>query len=103
MLADGLEPRLIDILADHFGQALLFARRGCEARFPMPEGPVAVGDWKKSHMRDIVEKGDRRIEQAIAETLLEIGQREQLLAQLRAIGKPEAAHAADAVRALSAL
>ena len=48
-------------------------------------------------MRDVIEHRDRRIEQAIAEGLLEIRQRQQLLAQFRAVGELEAAHAADAV------
>src|SRR5262249_17483407 len=89
VLADGLEPGLIDLLADHLGQALLFASPSSKARFPMPEGAVPVGHRQKSHMRHVVEKRDRGVEQTIAEALLEVGEREQLLAQLRAVGEPE--------------
>src|SRR5262249_31678313 len=45
---------------------------------------------------------DRGVEQAIAEGLFEVGQREQLLAQLRAVLQPETADAADLVGGLRA-
>src|SRR5581483_1372785 len=93
----GLEPGLINLLGDHLADAPRVVRFGREARFPVPEGAVAVGDRQQADMRHIVEHRDRRIEQAIGKGLLEIGEREQLLAQLRAVLQPEAAYAADLV------
>jgi len=50
----------------------------------MPKRPVTVGDRQQADMRDVVEHRNWRIEQAIAEGLFEIGERQQLLAQFRA-------------------
>jgi len=58
----------------------LNGQRG-ETRLPMPERPVTVGDRQQTDMRDVVEHRDRRIEQAIAEGLFEVGERKQLFAQ----------------------
>ena len=103
MPADRVEARLIDLLADHLGHLRFLARPRGEARLPAPEGAVAVGHRHQPHMRHVVEQRDRRIEQAIAEGLLEVGQREQLLAQLRAVLEAEAPHAADLVGRRAAL
>src|SRR5262249_11559173 len=54
-------------------------------------------------MRNVVEHRDRRVEQAVAEGLFEIGQRQQSLAQLRAVLQFETAHATDLVGGLRAL
>src|SRR6185437_13546326 len=74
-----------------------------EARFPLPECAVAISHRQQPDMSGVVEERDRRIDQAIAEALIEVGERQQLLAQLRAVGELETADAADAIRALSAL
>ena len=103
MPADGLESGLIDLLADHCRELAALGRPRRETRFPMPERAVAVGDGQQANMRDIVEHRDRRIEQAIAEGLFEIGQRQQLLAQFGAVLELEASDAADLVGGLRAL
>ena len=103
MPADRLEAGLIDLLADHFGDLCRVGGPRREARLPMPERPVAVRHRQQPHMGDVIEHRNRRIEQAIAEGLFEIGQRQQLLAQLRAVFQLEAPHAADAVGGLRAL
>src|SRR6516225_5760814 len=54
-------------------------------------------------MGDVVEQRYRRVEQAIAESLLEIRQRQQLFPQLRAVAEEEVSHAADLVGGLIAL
>src|ERR1700729_1225366 len=103
VLAYGVEARLKDPVADHVGHGLLVPGTGGEPRLPMPERAVAVGNRQEPDVGDIVEQGDRGIEQAIAEALLEVREREQLLAQLRSVGKLNPAHATDAIRALAAL
>src|SRR3954462_9396047 len=54
-------------------------------------------------MGHVIEHRYRRIEQAIAKSLLEVGQRQQLLTQLRAVLQLEAPDAADLVGSLRAL
>ena len=97
--ADRLETRLVDIFRDHVGDAVLVLRPRREAGFPVPEGAVAVGHRQQADVGHVVEHRDRRIEQAIAEGLLQIRQRQQLLAQLRAVLQLEAPDTADLVRA----
>ena len=53
-------------------------------------------------MGDIIEHRNRRIEQAIAESLFKIGERQQLLAQFGAVLELEPPHAADAIGGLRA-
>ena len=103
MAPDRVEPGLINLFANHLGDSRRFSGPRGEARLPMPEGPVTIGDRQQANMRDIVEHRNRRIEQAIAEALFEIGQRQQLLAQLGAVLQYEPPHAADAVSGLGAL
>ena len=52
-------------------------------------------------MRNVVEERHRRIEQTIAECEVDVGESQQLLAQLRAVGEVEPAHATDPVRGLA--
>jgi hypothetical protein len=54
-------------------------------------------------MGDVVEQRHRRIEQAVTEGLLEVGECEQLLAQLRSILQGEPPDAADPVLRLAPL
>src|SRR5207244_12063616 len=95
VIANGLESRLIDVLGHHLRDGLLIRGPGSETRFPLPEGAIAIGDREQADMRHVVEHRDRRIEQAIAEGLFEIGQREQLLAQVRTVLYLEAPDAGD--------
>src|SRR5882757_479519 len=101
--ADGVETRLVDLFADHRDQPGFLAGAGREAAFPMPEGAVAIGDRQQPDMGDVIEQRNRRVQQAIAETLFEVGQRQQLLAQLAAVGELEAADAADLVGRITTL
>src|SRR5665213_38976 len=103
MLADRSEAGLVDLLANHLDQPLFFAGASRKTAFPMPEGTVAVGDRQQADMGDIVEQRDWRIQEAIAETLFEIGERQQLLAQFAAVSQLEPTHAADLVGRLAAL
>src|SRR6266481_5076835 len=103
MPANRLEAGLVDLFADHRSELRRFSGPRGEARLPMPKRAVTVGDRQQPDMRDVVEHRNRRIEQAIAEGLFEVGERQQLLAQFRAVLQFEAAHAADAVRGLRAL
>ena len=102
MFAHGIEARLIDLFAHHRDEPLFLARAGRETAFPMPERAVAVGDGQQADVRDIVEERDRRIQQAIAEALFEIGERQQLLAQFTAVRQLETPDAADLVGGLAA-
>src|SRR5215472_455513 len=54
-------------------------------------------------MPHVVKQRDGRLEQANREGLLEIGERQQTFAQLRAVAKNQAPHAAELVGALAAL
>src|SRR5262245_59526105 len=101
--ADRLEARLVDLLADHRRPLGLAPRRRGEPALPVPERAVAVGDGQQADVRHVVEERDRRVEQAVAEGGLQVGERKQLLAQLRAVLQLEAAHAADEVRRQMAL
>src|SRR5262245_21001853 len=90
-----LEPRFIDLFAHHLGHLGLAAGRRGKTALPVPEGAIAVGDRQQAHVRHVVEKGDRRLEQTVAERHFQVGQGQQLLAQLRAIIELETAHAAN--------
>src|ERR1700752_2109853 len=103
MPADRLKPRLVDLLAHHLGHRGVLARPRGKARLPAPEGAIAIRHRHQAHMRYVVEQRDRCVEQAIAEGLLKVRQREQLLAQLRAVFEAEAGHTADLVRGLPTL
>src|SRR6185436_806214 len=101
--AHGLHAGDINLFPDHASEFFLAARWGGEAAFPVPETAIAIGHRQQPYVRDVVEEGDRRIQQAIAAGHLEIGQREQLLAQLVAVLKREAADTADLVDRIAAL
>src|SRR6185295_1260503 len=101
--AHGLHAGDINLFPDHAGELFLAPCRGSEAAFPVPEAAIAIGHRQQADVRDVVEEGDRRFQQAIAASHLEIGQREQLLAQLVAILKREAADTADLVDWIAAL
>src|SRR6202048_4676354 len=103
MPADRLETGLINLFADHFGELRGLRRPGREPRLPMPKRPVTVGDRQQADMPNVVDHRNWRIEQAIAEGLFEIGERQQLLAQFRAVLQFEPPYAADAVCGLRAL
>src|SRR6202011_1382323 len=103
MSPDRVKPGLVDLLADHFSDLGGFSGPRGETRLPMPERPVTVGDRQQADMRDVVEHRDRRIEQAIAERLFEVGERKQLFAQFGAVLELEPAYATDTVGGLGAL
>src|SRR4029077_5125652 len=103
MWADRVETGLVDLFAGHCSDLGGFSGARGEARLPMPERPVTVGDRQQADMRNVVEHCDRRIEQAVAEGLFEVGECEQLFAQFGAVRELEPAHAADAIRGLGAL
>src|SRR5690242_19073068 len=88
--AHGLHAGDINLFSHHAGELFLTPRRGGEAAFPVHEAAIAISHRQQAYVRDVVEEGDRRIQEAIAAGHLQIGQREQLLAQLVAIAKREA-------------
>src|SRR5262245_31342995 len=92
----------VNLFAHHAGELLLAPRRRGESAFPMPEAAIAVRYRQQAYVRDVVEEGDGRIQQAIAAGHLKIGKREQLLAQLAAVLEREAADAADLVDGIAA-
>src|SRR5262245_18350134 len=95
--ANCLKARLVDLLTHHRDHLDLAAGRRGETAFPVPEGTVAVSDGQQAHVRHVVEERDRRVEQAVSERHLQVGQCEHLLAQLRTVIELKAAHAADQV------
>src|SRR5262245_15714210 len=98
-----IEARLVDLDAHHRDHLRSLAGASGEARFPAPERAVPVGHGQQPHVRHVVEQRNRRIEQAVAEGLLEVRQGQQLLAQLRAVLQAKAAHATDLVGRRAAL
>ena len=102
-LSHGAEAAFVDIFADHARELRFASCRRVEAGFPVPEGHVAVGHRRKADMGDVVEQRHRRVEQAVAECHVDVGQGEQLLAQLRSVGEVEPPYAADLVRRKSSL
>src|SRR5688572_19520892 len=56
VVADGLETRLVDLLADHRGQLSLAAHRRGESALPVPECAVAVGYGQQANVRHVVEE-----------------------------------------------
>src|SRR6516162_9148610 len=102
MGANGGKSSVIDLLADHPPHLLFHARAGGEGTPPVPERSVAVRDRREPYMGDVVEQRHWRIEQAIAESLLEVRQGQKLLAQLRAVAQKEMPHTADLVGGLVA-
>ena len=94
---DGIEARLVDLLADQRRQFGFLPRRGAEFGAPFPEGAPAVGHGLQAQDRHIVDQRDRRFQDAIGEAVVAVRQPEQLLAQLAAGGQAKAADAADLV------
>src|SRR5215470_341702 len=80
--ADRLEARLVDLFAHHLNHLGLAPGQRGETALPMREGAITVGDGQQVHVRHVVEEGDRRVEQAVAERHLQVGQGDELLAQL---------------------
>ena len=95
--------RFINVLANHPRHLLLLALARRERAAPFPERAVAVGDRRQSHMGNVVEQRNRRVHQAIAESLFKIRQSQQALAQLGTVAQEETARAAQLVRTLPAL
>jgi hypothetical protein len=102
MGANGGKSSVIDLLADHTPHLLFQAWAGGEGTPPVPERSVAVRDRREPYMGDVVEQRHWRVEQAIAESLLEVRQGQKLLAQLRAVAQKEMPHTADFVGGLVA-
>src|SRR4029079_3714505 len=75
--AHGFHAGDINLFSHHAGELSLAPRRGGEAAFPVPEAAIAVGHRQQAYVRDVVEEGDRRIQEAIAAGHLEVGQCEQ--------------------------
>src|SRR5690606_12279017 len=96
-LLQGVEAALEDTVADQVGQLAGALRRAVELGRPLGEGAVAVGHRRQLDPRDVVLDAHRRLQDRIAEVVVEVGEAEQLLADVAAVLEVEVAHAADAV------
>ncbi|KWT78971.1 hypothetical protein APY03_5183 [Variovorax sp. WDL1] len=97
-----LETRLVHALRHHLAQLALHAGRRGKARFPMPEGAVAVGHRLQRDGGHVALQRHRRLDDAVGALVLAVRQRQQLFADAVAVPKREAAHAAHLVAALAA-
>src|SRR5262245_991502 len=97
MPADRFEAGHIDVFAHHPRHRLGLASARREPALPAPERAIAIGDRHQAYMRHIIEERNRRIQQAIGKRLFQVRERQQLLAQYRAVLENKPPHAADLV------
>jgi len=102
-IAHGREACLIDAFGDQPDQFVAAMRRRMELGAPFPEGRVAVGHRLQPHGGDIAHQRQRRLEQAIAQPSVPVGQRKQLFTQFAAVGQPETAYRPDRIDRLATL
>ena len=75
--------------------------RSCRGRFeggpPFHEAAIVARHWTQPHARHVIPEGRLRLQNAIAEPSLRVGEEEQLFANARTVFQPEVANAADLI------
>ena len=101
--AQVLEAGFVDASGHHLAQLGFHAGRCGEARFPVPEGALAVGHRLERHRGHVALQRDRGFDDAVGALVVAVVQRQQLFADAVAVLQVEVAHAAHLVAAFVAL
>src|SRR5687767_4994763 len=96
-LLQGVEGGLEHALPDLPGERAFALGSAVELGPPLGKGAVAVGDRGELEGGDVVLHAHRALEDRVAALVVEVREREELLADHAAVAQAEVAHAADLV------
>ena len=91
------EARLDDLLAHETLEPHALLRRWFEGGLPFHEAGIVARYWPQAHTRHVFPERRRRLQNAVAEASLCVGQKQELLANVRAILEPKVADAANLI------
>src|SRR6187455_2862457 len=100
---EGVEAALEDALADRLDELLLARLGAVELRAPLGEAARAVGHRRELERGDVVLDAHRALEDLVDARIVEVGKREQPLADHAAVAGVEVADATDPVARFAVL